>query len=1013
MHMKTRLLMFWTLCLFTLTVWGQGSITEGRVVTASNNEPVIGATVKVKDAPTGVITDLDGFFSVNTQPGATLVISYVGYRTYEVKANGQKNLEIKLEEDTQILETVVVVGYGTAKKSDLTGAVVSANIKDFEKAPNTNLMQSLQGTVPGLNIGQSSTAGGSPSVQIRGKNTISGSTDVLIVLDGIIYTGDISSINPADIERVDVLKDASATAVYGAQAANGVLLITSKKGTQGKAKISFSSSYSFQSPTNDLKPMDRAGLVDWMKEVQWRDAYTENSGYTADNPNFDLAKSAPDSYMRDESGNLITTDYNWWDEFTRTGHIFENKLSISGGNESASYMLSVGNTDQKNQLLNDDFKRNSIRVNLDVQPRKWWKAGIQAFGSFVNKDGAETYLPFLVCYSPFAEPFDAEGNIVPYPMGGVMRDNPFMGSVADDKERQNTFFANLYSEFQLPLKGLTYRFNFGNNYRTYEHDYANKYSNYPSGQAYKNSNTYYDYTFDNILNYVGDFGKHSVGATFVYGASRRKYTYTGAEAKNFARLTLGYNSLEQGKEQFANSDAWQSALLYQMLRVNYKFANRYLVTATIRRDGFSGFAANNKFATFPSVALGWVASEESWFNVSWIDFLKVRAGYGVSGNQTGIYSSQARVNSGISYIFGNGATSGVLGQELVSLGNADLKWEKTGGFNFGLDLNMFNNRLRGTVEAYKTTTRDLLFDVTIPSVTGFGSIRSNVGKIQNTGVELTLTSQNISTQDFEWSTTFNISHNANKIKSLIGKDVDGDGIEDDMTASSLFIGESLSAIYDYKVDGIYQVGDDIPEGFYPGNYRVVDTDGNGTIDAADRTVIGKTDPAARMGLFNKLRYKNVTLSFFFNSVIGGKDGYLGQNTNVVRPDDNGKRYNHFTEEADLFWSPKNPGGIYDRSYQDGKLGSSPHRYEKRDFVRLQDVTLGYDLPRMWMQKIGIEGIHIYMNCKNLLTLTGWHGWDPEPDMMCQDGNGRNIITGSGYANRPVMKSITFGINVNF
>ena len=918
-----------------------------------------------------------------------------------------------LEDDTKMLDQVVVIGYGTAKKSDLTGAVMSANLRDFEKAPNTNIIQTLQGTVPGLNIGQVSTAGGSPSIQIRGRNTISGSRDVLIVLDGIIYTGDMASINPADIERIDVLKDASATAVYGAQAANGVLLVTSKKGASGKAKITFSSSYSIQNPTKDLNPMNREGMIQWMKDVQWNKAYTEASGYTQTNPDFNVASTVPDSYMLDENGNLITTDYNWWDEFTRTGSIFENKLNISGGNETASYMLSFSNTNQKNILLNDDFKRNSIRANIDVQPRKWWKAGLQAFGSFVNKDGAETYLPFLVTYSPFAYPFDENGEIVPYPMGGVMRDNPYMGSVADDVERQNSFFANIYSEFQLPVKGLTYRFNFGNNYRVSEHNYANIYSNYPNGQAYKNSSIYYDWTFDNIVNYQNTFGKHDIGATFVYGASRRKYTYTGSEAKAFARLNLGFNSLEQGKEQYANSDAWKESLLYQMFRLNYKFDNRYLLTATVRRDGFSGFAANNKFAVFPSVALGWMINEEKWFNVSWIDHLKLRAGYGVSGNQTSRYSSLSRVNSSISYVFGNGATSGVLGQELASLGNADLKWEKTAGFNFGMDFGILANRISGTFEAYRTTTRDLLFDVAIPSTTGFTSIRSNVGKIQNSGVELTINSRNIITKDFEWSSTFNISHNSNKIKSLTGKDSDGDGVEDDMTASSLFIGESLSAIYDYKVDGIYQIGDDIPQGFHPGNYRVVDTNEDGKITADDRTIIGKTDPAARMGLLNKFRYKDITLSFFLYAMVGGKNGFLGQNTNQVRPDDNGKRYNHFTEEADLFWSPSNPDGIYDRAAQDGALGQSPHRYEKRDFLRLQDVTLSYDLPKAWMSKIGIDGINVYMNCKNLLTITGWHGWDPEPDMTATDGNGRDIITGSGYSNRPVMRSITFGLNVNF
>lgn len=1009
-----RNLLFLLMFFLTTMAWGQNRQVKGMVVSANDGEPIIGASIMENGTSNGTVSDLNGAFVISVKPNASLTVSYIGYETQTVNLKGQTDIKVELKESNQMLDQVVVIGYGTTKKSDLTGAVMSANLKDFEKAPNTNLLQTLQGTVPGLNIGQVSTAGGSPSIQIRGKNTISGSTEVLVILDGIIFNGDIASLNPADIERVDVLKDASATAVYGAQAANGVVLITSKKGSRGKAKISFSTSYSFQSPTKDLKPMNRDGMIQWMKDTQWNMAYTEASGYTQDNPDFNVATTVPDAYMRDADGNLITNDYNWWDQFTRTGHILENKLSISGGNEAASYMLSVGHTDQENMLLNDDFTRNSIRANIDIQPRKWWKAGIQAFGSFVNKDGAETYLPFLVTYSPFASPYDEKGEIVPYPMGGAMRDNPFMGSAADDEERQNTFFANLWSEFQLPLKGLTYRFNFGNNYRTYQHNYANKYSNYPNGQAYKNSNTYYDFTFDNILNYQNSFGKHDVGATFVYGASRRKYSYTGAEAKAFARLNLGFNSLEQGKEQYTNSDAWQSSLLYQMLRLNYKFDNKYLVTATVRRDGFSGFAANNKFAVFPSVALGWVLSEEKFFKVDWVDHLKLRAGYGVSGNQTGMYSSLSRVNSNISYVFGNGATAGVLGQELVSLGNADLKWEKTAGFNFGLDFALFGNRLTGTVEAYRTTTRDLLFDVAIPSVTGFTSIRSNVGKIQNSGIELTLTSRNIVTQDFEWTTTFNISHNSNKIKSLTGKDSDGDGVEDDMTASSLFIGESLSAIYDYKVDGIWQVGDDIPEGFYPGNYRVVDVTKEGKINADDRTIIGKTDPAARMGLFNKFRYKSFTLSFFINSIVGGKNGYLGQNTNQVRPDDNGKRYNHFTEEADHFWSPKNPGGIYDRAAQNGALGDKPHRYEKRDFVRLQDVTLSYDLPGAWLSKTGIiEGVNVYVNCKNLLTITGWHGWDPEPDMTCQDGNGRDIITGSGYANRPVMKSITFGLNVNF
>jgi TonB-linked SusC/RagA family outer membrane protein len=1011
--MKTKLLMVLMLCFGALTAWGQRIVTEGTVIAANTNEPLIGATVYVKGTTSGTVTNVDGGFSIAADQGATLVFSCLGFKTIELPANGYKDMVVKMEEDIQLLETIVVVGYGVTKKTDVTGSAVRANLKDFEKVANTNVMQSLQGTVPGLNVGQVTSAGGSPSIQIRGKNTISGSTDVLIVLDGIIYTGDLASINPADIESIDVLKDASATAVYGAQAANGVLLITSKKGQQGKARITFSSSYSIQTPTKDMRTLNRAGLIDWMRDTQWREAYTEESGYTQANPNFNLPQTAPDSYMRDENGQLISTDFDWWDEFTRTGSILENKLNISGGSENSSYMISLANTKQENFLLNDDFERTSVRLNLEVQPREWWKVGVQAFGSFVDRDGAETYFPFLIAYSPFAEPFDKNGNLVPYPMGGVMRDNPYMGSVADDKDRNNTFFGNFYTEIKLPVEGLTYRLNFGNNYRINSHSYANPYSYYPSGQAYKNSSTYYDYTLDNIINYTKSIGLHDLGATFVYGASERMYEYTGAEARNFSRLTLGYNSLEQGMEQYTNSDAWDSALLYQMLRVNYKFDGRYLLTATLRRDGFSGFAPNHKFATFPSVALGWIASEQDFFNIDVINYLKFRLGYGVSGNQTGRYSSQARVNSSMGYVFGNGATSGVLTQELASLGNADLKWEKTTGLNFGVDFNMFSSKIQGTFEAYKTTTNDLLFDVAVPSVTGFTGIRSNVGKIENRGIEFSLTSYNISNNTFEWTTTFNISHNSNEIKSLTGIDADGDGKEDDMVASSLFIGESLSAIYDYKVDGIYQIGDDIPEGFHPGNYRVVDINGDGKIDANDRTIIGNSDPLARMGLLNRFRYKNLTFSFFINSVVGGSEGYLGQNTGQVRPDDNGKRYNRLDEEADLYWSPKNPDGIYDRSFQDGPLGDKAHRYEKRDFVRLQDVTLSYNLPKSLVGKASLGGVNVYMSCKNLLTITGWHGWDPEPDMTANDGNGRTIITGSGYYNRPVMKSVTFGVNIDF
>ena len=447
-----------------------------------------------------------------------------------------------------------------------------------------------------------------------------------------------------------------------------------------------------------------------------------------------------------------------------------------------------------------------------------------------------------------------------------------------------------------------------------------------------------------------------------------------------------------------------------MYRVNYSYDSRYLLTATLRRDGFSGFSANNKSAVFPSVALGWVITNEDWFKVAGIDYLKLRAGWGVSGNQTSRYSSLAKVNSSIGYIFGDGV-SGAMRQELASMENADLKWEKTSGLNFGLDFAVLNNRISGNIEYYQTTTKDLLYAVSIPSITGFTSIMSNVGEIKNRGFEITLNTQNIKTRDFEWTTQFNLSMNRNEITKLAGLDTDGDGKEDDLTSSSLFIGESLSAIYDYTVDGIYQVGDNIPDGYHPGNYRIVDINNDGKIDENDRSIIGRTDPAVRMGMLNTFRYKGITLSFFLNSVLGGDKSYQGKNSYAELVNDNTLRHNRLTEQVDNFWTPSNPDGIFALYHANPAI--NPFRYENRSFVRLQDITLSYAPPAAWMKKIGMDGINLYVSGKNLLTFTGWNGWDPEPDMTYQDINGQNRRTGSRYEDRPIMKSVTFGININF
>ncbi|MDD4771287.1 MAG: TonB-dependent receptor [Bacteroidales bacterium] len=987
------------------------SIAQNLVVRGSvkdvSNLALPGVNVRMSDVSgriVGTTTDDDGKYSIQVPPNASLEFSFVGFQTMKVAVNGRATIDVTLIENTQELGDVVVVGYGTARKSDLTGAVMSANMQDFRMSPNTNLMQSLQGSVPGLNVGQVTSAGATPDISIRGKNTISGNTNILIVLDGIIYGSSISSINPSDIESVHILKDASATAVYGAQAANGVMLITSKKGKAGKARINVSSSYSIQNPTNDYATMNRSQYLTYLKELMWDKAYTSASGHTQVDPAFNIAAYLPDSYMTDANGNISTTDFDWWGTCTRQASIFENKVSISGGNEAASYYVSFGNVDQKNFLLNDNFKRNSVRLNLDANVRPWWKMGVQLSGSFVNQDGSEPVLWTLYSMNPMATPYNEDGTLKRTPME-TARDNPLLGSDIDDYDRQNYFVGNVYSEFKLPVNGLTYRINYGNNYNISTHYQSSPYGNSQTGEAYKNFSTSYDYTLDNILNYKKDIDLHSIEATLLYGARERNYSYTRALAQKFSRLTLGYNALELGTDQYTYSDANDGSYLYQMARFNYKYYNRYLITATIRRDGFSGFAKNHKSAIFPSLALGWVLSDEDFFNVEAINFLKLRAGYGLSGNLTNSYASLATVTSTGGYVFGDGGST-VIRQELTSLANNDLKWEKTEGYNFGLDYHLFNDRIQGSLEAYQTTTRDLLYSVSIPTITGYSSITSNVGKLENSGFEFLLTSRNIVSTDFEWNTTFNFSTNKNKIVELTGSG--------DMITSGLFIGQPISAVYGYKIDGIYQVGDDIPAGYYVGNYKIHDEDKDGSITTEDRTILGKTDPAYRFGILNKLAYKDFALTFFINSVQGGKDGYLGENTYTLIQDNTSRLCNHLNEFSKNVWSPNNTDGIYSASTNNAAI--VPIRYEDRSFIRLQDVTLSYNLPKKMIHKLGMSNLNLYITGKNLVTLTDWHGWDPEANYGTITPVGRTSSinkSGNDYEGRPVMRSFTVGFDVTF
>lgn len=1003
---KTSLALLISLSLYSFTS-AQEVTVQGTITSSDTGEPLTGVNIIIEGTTQGVVSDFDGKYSISAPASASLTFSYTGFQEQTVAVNNQTRLDIVLALNTEILEEVVVIGYGTRKKVDVTGAVASLNIETLTEMPNTNIAQFLQGTVPGLNVGMATTAGGTPPISIRGRVSLNGNQNVLIIMDGIQYTGSLSSINPDDIASVDVLKDASSTAIYGAQAANGVIIITSRRGAPGKKpRISLNSAYTSQKPTvGEFLPHNREEYLAALTEAFYDKAYTAASGYTAPDPSFNLAAVA-DGSMRDANGNLLPNDFNWWEAGTDPGSIFETNLSVSGGTDRVSYLISGGIVDQKGFIINDKFGRKSIRANLEIQPLSWWKVGLISSASFVNQDGAEPALATLQRASPLHVPYDQNGNLIVSPTNTIEL-NAFTTYEVDDYERHNYYFANIYNEISFPfLKGLSYRLNFGNNARNDKRYFASRFDAGQTGRAFKDDQNYYDYTLDNILNYNKAFGKHELGVTLLYGAIERKFNSTFAEGRGFSRLTLSYNDLALGSSQFANSDGWKEALLYQMARLSYKFDNKYLLTGTIRRDGFSGFAKNYKYGVFPTLAVGWILSEEGFMkDITPIDLLKLRVGYGINGNQTSRYSSIATLTTSPAYVFGDGGST-VFGQQVNTLGNDDLKWERTKGLNIGLDFSLFNGKTQGSLDFYNNNTYDLLFSVAIPTITGFTSITTNLGQINNTGFEAYISQQVLRGKAFAWTATLNFSTNKNKIISLTGQDANKDGVEDDLISSGLFIGKSINTIYDYQANGVYDLDDERLPGFPVGSMSVVDQNNDGDITPAnDRLFLGRQEPAYRISLMNTFSFKGFTLGLLLNSVQGGKEGYLGSNRPLANNipqyyrEDNTIRWNDFRNID--YWSPNNPDGKYPRNVSGSRAKVEPNMYEKRNFIRLQDISLSYNLGSSVLKKAGAEKINLFVSGKNLITWTDWEGWDPE--------TGEGILAGG----RPVLRAFTFGVNITY
>lgn len=950
-----------------------------------NNEPIIGANVSIKGTTNGTITDVDGKFNLEASSGMTLLISYIGYATKEITVTNQTVYKIKMQEDTQALEEVVVIGYGTLNKQAITGSVTKANIDTYRDVPTNNIMETIKGAVPGLNVGGVNKAGGVAGFSIRGQNsTRDGGNSPLIVLDGAIYDGSLADIPSEDIESFTVLKDASAAAVYGSRSSNGVILIQTKRGRSNSSKPEFSVNLSY-GISNELKRLDVYDAQGYLKKVL--DVRTAN-GLEADPNNIAMYLEAEEAKNYNATPNHLPTFTDPYEQFRQNAYNLKANVSISNNSNLASYYISAALTDQKGVVMNDRYKNFSGRVNIDSNLASWLKVGVKANYSIRDHSGDSPSMSKTAQFSPYASVYDDYGRYLQYPQTTTSFESPYWSMKTDDTEKYNILGAILNGKITVPwVKGLSYEMVYSNTYRWSENYYF--YDKYTTAGQKKNGigerehTNNYNMLLDNMLKYNNTFnGKHNVDLTLLYSREYRSWESTTAHAEQFDNTVLGNNKLEDGKIQTVNTGAGESGAIAWMARGTYTFDGRYSITGTVRRDGCSAFSINRKWATFASGGLNWNITNESFMKeVKPINNLALRVSYGSNGNQSiDPYSTLAKVSTN-KYIFA-GDPSYSITQGVSAFALNDLGWEKTTGFNAGLDFSILNNRLSGSVDAYSTNTTDLLFSLSLPSISGKTSMLSNLGKIRNKGVEIGLHSVNIESKDFRWTSDFAFSLNRNKVVSIYGEDNDRDGKEDDLISSGYFIGKSLGTIYGYKVIGMWQQEDvdngTIMAGMRPGDYKLEDVDGDGKITSdKDRQFLGVSKENFRWSLTNTLEYKDLSLMVYINSIWGG-NGYFQSGNNTPYSDEYINSAAHNRSVFD-YWTPENTGAKYPRLDYQARARYKGTKYVDRSFIKLQKVALTYNLSR-YVKPFGFNNMRLSLSADNLFTFAPhWDGLDPETD----------------------------------
>ena len=954
----------------------QQVVVRGTVSDAASSEPVAAASVAVKGTSLGTQTNDRGEFTLQTRgPNDTLVVSRLGFARQQVAVNGRTTVNVALTRTAVSLSEVVVVGYGTQKRSDVTGSVASVSQERLQDVPNTSVLQAMEGAVPGVTV--NTTGGGAEpanSVLIRGRHSITASNSPLVVVDGIPFNGSLSEINQNDVASIDILKDASAAAIYGSRGSNGVILITSKQGN-GAPRVSYEGYAGIQQIAHLPRLMTAAEFA----AVKCQ-RVSAGQNCDADFTTTELASMAAGQ----------STD--WVDLATRTGVQQQHNLSIAGGTGGTHYRISGSDLDVKGIAKNDAFDRYTLGLNLDQDFGTRLKVGTNTQLSYTDRGGMPADFQDAFRMNPLTNAFAADGSQAVYPWPeDTFFANPLQGLLVTNDDVTRRVFTSNHAELALPfLEGLSYRVNAGLDYAS--GDVARYYGRNTrtgfaaAGEAITSNTKRSDWTLENLLRYARTFDRHSVDLTTLYSVAGHTNESASLTAKGFPNDVLTYFQPNLAREFDPSAGYTESKLVSQMARLNYSYASRYLVTLTARRDGYSGFGSNNKFGVFPSAALGWNISDESfWPFADRFNSLKLRVSYGKNGNQAiAPYQTLARLNDE-SYVDEGTSLPGFIPS---TLGNQNLRWETTTAANVGADFGLLADRITGSLDVYSSKTSDLLLDRAISPTHGIDAITENIGATANHGVELSLSTLNVQRSDLTWRTDFNIAADRSRIVDLYGNG------EDDLV-NQWFIGQPIDVNYGYQFDGIWQTGDDIANSAQPtakpGDIRVRDVNGDGTIDPLDRTFLGRVNPTYTAGLGSTLRYRAFTLNAFLHTVQGVTKANALFDDNLG---DDG-RYNTILKQ---YWTPENPINSYPANRPATNLGLPIAFYQDASFIRLKDVTLSYDVPQQLAGRIGAGSLRLYVNGHNLWTHTKWTGLDPE--------------LSSQYAT-PLERSFIGGIDVHF